>query len=354
MLYSQPKVKLETIFIINDDKTTKKEYLFKEVTGIFTDEANNFYVYENFGTEIRKFTKNGKYIKTIGRVGEGPGEFKSLASVYISLENELVVIDPKNRRISYFDLNGNYLRSIPRNGVLVEMRKVSEYNATSYLGLTNNGGVEPNETKQNMIMIYDKSLKNKLTSFAHPSIFWKFNDVFELRMYYGSWINLAWSNNRVYLSKEYYDGKIYYFDKARNWEVKVVDGKEIKKLGYEIIEKRIDQMDLKNFPGGGICFSEDWNGKRGIFTIIYKYSSIGLFIYKEKYLINFLIKYIKKGECEFGADIFDLEGKYIGYSKIESSNKVHLVNKVHCKDKEDNFYMKTNGEEIRKFKLTIE
>jgi hypothetical protein len=73
-IYGQVNVKIETLFTLNDEKTTKKEYMFNGVDGIIADKENNFYVYHSMGTEKKKFSKDGKYLRTIGRSGAGPGE----------------------------------------------------------------------------------------------------------------------------------------------------------------------------------------------------------------------------------------------------------------------------------------
>ncbi|MBA4318124.1 MAG: hypothetical protein C0412_06965 [Flavobacterium sp.] len=351
-LNAQPKVKLETIFSINDDKTTQKEYMFKRVSGIITDDENNFYVYENMGFEIRKFSKNGKYVKTIGRNGEGPGEFKFVYRLHINNKNELVIYDPPNYRVTYFNLDGKYLKSTPFESGVRYLDNIKYFGNNSYIALKT---VSNDKSEHgNKIVVYDEGFKNLITSFGHSSIFWKYNDVYELHMEIANALNIAFNDKSVFVTKKYYDGKIYLFDKNSNWDVNIIEGRSIKKPGYDVIEKWITDIDWRSMPGSAIGFGMKLEGKNRSFTVVRRNSSAGLFEYKKKYLVNFLITWLNKKEYEFGIDVYNIDGTYLGYSKIDSNGKYYLENQVFCKDKEENFYMVTNGAEIRKFKLTIE
>lgn len=350
-LFAQPKEKFETIFSINNDKTTKKEYLFKEVMGIITDDENNFYVFENFGTEIRKYSKDGKYIRTISREGAGPGEIKLISQAYINQSGEIVVHDPPNYRITYFNLDGKYLRSVSCKSENSYLSKVGIFDASSFIAIKQVYTDKLEHT--NKIIIYDNNLQNTLTSFGHSSIFWKYSDAFEKHMSEGNRLNYVVLNNKVFVTKEYYDGHTYIFDKSKNWEAKIVEGRRIKNSGYEIIEKSIDKIDWKSYTGANVCFGEEWGGKNRVFTIFYRYASIGFLNYKEKYLLDFLVSCVKPREYEFGIDMYNIDGAYLGYNRLDINGRISLRDKVFCFDKEGNFYMKTNGEEIRKIKLTI-
>jgi hypothetical protein len=351
MLHAQPKVKLETIFTINDDKTTRKEYMFKWVRGIVADNENNFYVYENAGTEIRKYNKDGKYIKAIGRYGEGPGELKYVNKMFINLQNEIAVYDPPNFRVSYFSLDGKYLGNTPVKIGGPNFTKINKYNNDSYVAFKNPD--VDNLEQGNRIFIYDDGFRNEITSFGHSSIFWKSNDVFESHMDHGNNLNLTFKDDNIYVTKEYYDGQVYMFSKKKNWAVKIIEGKQIKKPGYDIYEKigssepRIIQ---KNYSIG---FGTLWQGKHRVFRITYRNISMGLFVYKNNYLVNFIVRQVGDNECEFGVDLFDIDGSYIGYTKIENKTVDSIMSRVFCMDNEGNILMCEGMSIIKKIKLTI-
>ena len=59
---------------------------------------------------IRTFSATGAYIRTIGRKGQGPGEFQDLQRVGF-VRDTLWALDSRTSRVSFFSLAGKYLRS---------------------------------------------------------------------------------------------------------------------------------------------------------------------------------------------------------------------------------------------------
>lgn len=350
-LFAQINVKTEKIFTLNDEKTTEKEYMFKNPMNIMVDDENNFYIYENMGTEIRKYSEDGKYIKTIGRYGSGPGELKHMDFVFINGKKELFIFDQMNGRDTYFDLNGKFLRSKPAKWVDHPTNTAYKYDNSSYIALVK---VNNDELKHgNKILIYDNESYKVLTSFGYSGIFWKYNDVFEKHMDDWSSLKLAVGNGIVYAAKEYYDGKVFLFDKSKNWDLKISEGKQIIKPGYEVEE--VHSTSGTNAPKRpySIGFGDDWEGSNKVFSVNVRSMSLGLHLYKNEYLINFLVSVVDKLDCEFGVDVYKTDGTYVGYSKIEKGTNVTIFNKVCCMDNKGCFYLIKNGAAIAKFRLLI-
>jgi hypothetical protein len=58
---------------------------------------------------IVKFDKNGKFIKTWGKKGMGPGEFDVVHTLAFDSRGRLFVGDRQNNRVQIFDQNGNFI-----------------------------------------------------------------------------------------------------------------------------------------------------------------------------------------------------------------------------------------------------
>ena len=58
---------------------------------------------------IMKFDKSGKFIKTWGRKGMGPGEFDLVHTIALDSRDRLFVGDRQNNRIQIFDQDGNFI-----------------------------------------------------------------------------------------------------------------------------------------------------------------------------------------------------------------------------------------------------
>ena len=63
----------------------------------------------NTNARIVKFTKDGKFIKTWGTKGSGPGELDIPHAIAMDSQGRLFVGDRQNNRIQIFDQDGKYL-----------------------------------------------------------------------------------------------------------------------------------------------------------------------------------------------------------------------------------------------------
>jgi sugar lactone lactonase YvrE len=63
----------------------------------------------NSNARIAKFSKDGKFIKTWGKKGSGPGEFETPHSLAMDSSGRLFVADRGNSRIQIFDQEGKFL-----------------------------------------------------------------------------------------------------------------------------------------------------------------------------------------------------------------------------------------------------
>lgn len=75
------------------------------------DELGRLFVVEDAPAVIKVFEPDGRLVRTIGREGGGPGEYRSpIPGIH---EGHLVVHDPNLARLSIFDTAGTFLTSVP-------------------------------------------------------------------------------------------------------------------------------------------------------------------------------------------------------------------------------------------------
>lgn len=75
------------------------------------DDNENIYIIETQDQVIKVFGSDGKYIKTIGAKGSGPGEFQMVTYLAVTNDGELLVTDEQAARTSFFDSSGRFLKS---------------------------------------------------------------------------------------------------------------------------------------------------------------------------------------------------------------------------------------------------
>lgn len=114
-----PELKMRIVFkeelsvgLIEGDEN----YMFSDMISFNTDEDGNFYVSDMEAKRIQKFSPEGKYLLTIGRKGQGPGEFQSLSVVRFDKGNNLYICDVTGRKISFFSKEGEFLKQIKMPG----------------------------------------------------------------------------------------------------------------------------------------------------------------------------------------------------------------------------------------------
>lgn len=76
------------------------------------DSRGNFYVTQSYGTAIKVFDQSGNFVKTIGRKGGGPGEFRGVAKVHITRGDSIHVYDANLSRHSIFGPDFKLVRSV--------------------------------------------------------------------------------------------------------------------------------------------------------------------------------------------------------------------------------------------------
>jgi streptogramin lyase len=89
------------------------EDTFNRPSGVVVAPNGDIFVADGHGGDsnarIVKFSKDGKFIKSWGKKGSGPGEFAELHAIAMDSKGRIFVADRGNLRIQIFDQDGNFL-----------------------------------------------------------------------------------------------------------------------------------------------------------------------------------------------------------------------------------------------------
>ena len=117
----------------------KEAYMFFGLSRLAIDDRGYIYALDTKAKHIKVFTDYGEYVKTIGKEGQGPGEFDVPVSLDI-FQNELVVHDGGNRRITFFGLDGDFRRSLSTAKYWMSQMKIdSQGNIFCIVTMNRNG-----------------------------------------------------------------------------------------------------------------------------------------------------------------------------------------------------------------------
>lgn len=102
------QIKLSLDFVLNEPENI----IFNRLSDIATDSNNNIYVLDYKENVIYLFNEDGIYQKSIGRPGQGPGEFQRPSSIFIDPKDTIFILDDRNRRVEIFDSEAKFVRSV--------------------------------------------------------------------------------------------------------------------------------------------------------------------------------------------------------------------------------------------------
>ena len=330
---TQFKVTLEL-----NESTDDENYIFWEPADFDIDEIENIYILDTGNGRIQKYDKNGKYIKTIGQKGTGPGELNYPDSIKISGEL-ILTYDPVHIRITRFTLDRTLVESISVGKLFTRVVFDNEGNIyhqdTSPVGL---GKVRPR-----ILAKYD--LKGIFKFNIGEKIYWpvsatkktmkKSGSATSHVALFGSPILCAVDkNNDVYVTYPYNSPQIIKYSSV-GAELLIIDQKieriEINEIDRKYLLEKFKGYDSLNIPKyKPYIKSLNIDNNSNIWTTTYKGERLGE--------IHFLIT--------------SGEGRYIKEAKIETENP-RFIRKIRLKN--DNiylfFYTQEDGTRLIKYKI---
>ncbi|MFN2317998.1 MAG: 6-bladed beta-propeller [Gemmatimonadales bacterium] len=90
--------------------------LFGRLGMLAEDAGGRIWVFESVEQQFKVFDADGRFIRTVGRRGGGPGEMQRATGIVQMPDGRLLVVDMAGARISVFDTAGSYLAGHPITG----------------------------------------------------------------------------------------------------------------------------------------------------------------------------------------------------------------------------------------------
>jgi hypothetical protein len=106
-LHGEITFELEENLVLGSE--SEDNYIFYRVWDIQADAHRNIYVLDSGAHRIQKYDKNGKYLQTIGRQGQGPGEFGQPIMLAFDKNSNLYVAEMA--KIHMFDTRAKFVKT---------------------------------------------------------------------------------------------------------------------------------------------------------------------------------------------------------------------------------------------------
>jgi len=106
----QPLLRLVKDLRIGAEES-RPEYMFSRIRSIAIDSRENMYIVDDKENKIKVFGRDGKFLRTIGRAGQGPGEYGRPYDIFITAKDEVIITDGERMLIHAFSIDGRWLAS---------------------------------------------------------------------------------------------------------------------------------------------------------------------------------------------------------------------------------------------------
>ena len=317
-LYGGIELELELDLSIGGDVADEK-YSFMVITDVEVDDQGNLYVIDPRQYRIQKFDKDGKYLSTIGRKGEGPGEFMQAYRMTLDSRGKLYVDD--FRKIHIFSEDNSYQKTINSDHLFRSYLVTKEENFLGWSMIRTEEG-----SSLDIILVDSNGNKvNTIASFPDQSV------VLTKSISGGGGISVGGSppySPLLFFCPMSDELAVYgYSDKYRLWvanssgEVVHIFEKEekreptSKKEEDEYIKKRIEASKGR----GGVQWSEGDLRKLHKFAK-YKPFFTGILTDDEGHIFLTKPKSVLEPEEDTFYDLFNQEGYYLHKVKIHKVN----------------------------------
>ena len=114
--YGDITFELDELLTIGNE--ADENFMFVRVTDVDVGKEGKIYVLDAGNYRLQIFDSEGHFLKTIGRKGQGPGEFGGLPFGF-SLKNDRIYVR-EYRKMNVFDSGGDFVRSYPLDTYMVE------------------------------------------------------------------------------------------------------------------------------------------------------------------------------------------------------------------------------------------
>ncbi len=295
-----------------------EEYIFSNLRNLAVDDRGYIYALDVREKHIKVYNDEGKYIATMGKEGQGPGDILGPRNVCITPQNEVMVPDSLNNRLTFFSLEGKFIRSITTTPLELLETKIDSNG--DIIGLDY---VREEKNPRHELKKFNADLKY-LCSFDYSPL----QNPRNLNPYMHS---LVWGidkNDRVVCGY------------PTTYEIKIfdTDGNIIKRIEKDYKPLEVTKEDLKLAEGM----------PPGIEVSIPKYYPAfwNLFIDDNSRIFIQTWEKVPDGDERY-YDVFDKDGRYIAKIPLRSRLQLIKMNKLYSIETDDDGY-----HVIKRYKVT--
>ena len=306
--------------IIGDDEEAPSEYLFYYPEIVRTDSQGNIYVKDAKSADVRVFDANGRYVTTVGKRGEGPGELREVFGMHVDGDDRVIVADRMSRRLTIFtDMGKSFTtKSLAEDGRTIAPNPILSLDNSfvlKYVKLFANPEGDPRSIKDDRVLHTHDTDFNRLETFAQLDDIYDMDDPFLNA--YSAWsdaMNVATNGtDTIVLAPDVYGGYIYRYTRSNaKWVMEELKGGPVPKRSFMPVSKKdIDtNPDVKR---GAVMLS----GPSGTYSARIFSQSNGVAILSTGEILHFPRRTPLRKDFEPWVELFDQDGTLLGYGPLQ-------------------------------------
>ena len=157
-------LKAHKVFVFGDDDTLQQEISGSDFNGelrmpvyVSVDRNDNIYVTDTMNFTLRMFDSSGRYLRSIGQIGDTPGSFARPKGVAVDSDLNIYVMDSILGNFQIFNQNGQLLLYVGQEGTLP-----GEMMLPSGIFIDKNDRIYVSDTFNHRIQIYQYLKEDKI------------------------------------------------------------------------------------------------------------------------------------------------------------------------------------------------
>lgn len=306
-----------------DDSALPEDVFFLGYGDIVVDDGGNVYVMDSKAQHIKKFDATGKFLKLIGREGQGPGEFSRPSGLVCSAD-KLVAFDMMGFRFSLFNLDGVPIKSVRHSFIEKgNPQKMRALPSGEFVAGIEKVHFDPKTPQDFSIVLYSPEMEQVKTIYSHKvwRNIWGIPNSDNIPVPFSPYVH--WDLMP--------DGKIV-IGYSNTYEIGIYDKEavELASISHTYEPVKVTQQDRERFfksvsytrssPDGTITTTEPPPAfKEHVKFPEFKPAFAHLVVDSERNILVCPYGEDKKEEYK-SFDAFDSEGNFIGRVRIESDH----------------------------------
>ena len=309
--------------IIGDDEEAPSEYLFYYPEIVRTDSQGNIYIKDARRADVRVFDANGRYVTTVGKRGEGPGELREVFGMHVDGDDRVIVADRTSRRLTIFtDMGKSFTtKSLEEDGRTIMPDPILSLDSSfvlKYVKLFANPEGSPRSIKDDRVLHTHDTDFNRLETFAQLDDIYDLDDPF-LNAYSDLPRGMSVATNgtdTIVLAPAVYGGYIYRYTRSNDkWVMEKLKGGPVPTRAFIPVSQK-DIEENQDIRRGYISTS----GPTGTYSARILSQSRGVAVLSTGEILHFPVRMPLKQDFEPRAELFNQNGDLVGYGQLLFDN----------------------------------